>query len=124
MRYPEIRAEPYDALARKFKREYEQLRGETDPRVVLLDATPFNANALTFDIEMLNENLGQSLLDKPKVSMLWILSRTWTTRSRFQHSGVAIFNRNAAMTLPRSFYDALGVHEHSGDPLTGASVSG
>lgn len=117
--FPRVQADGYEQLARKFKHEYDQLSGVSQGRLILLDATGLAPDALRFDLDRLNDTVGQSLLARPKAVGAWLTTRGWSDRSRFQYRGVLMRNPNSAIRLPAGLQEALEEREHRYDYLNG-----
>ena|SRR5271165_3500292 len=123
VKVPRDERDKYRALQRKFEHECRQLANVSQPRVILLDATGLTPDILSGTAQArLNETIGQSLLSRPKVAMLWIATRGWTDRQRFQYHAVTMNNPSSEKPVPEAFMDHATDEEWRRDFLTGQLI--
>lgn len=116
---PNRRGDGYEKAREKFIEEYRQLRDVVEPRVILLDITGLTYDVLRVNHDRINDGIGQDLLERPKVSALWLLTRGFTSDGRFQYRALAMDNRNALVPLPTRLTQAVAEMEYRLDYLTG-----
>ena len=107
----------YTAILKKFKKEARQLHGVRQPRVVILDVSSLEENALDLDLKAIHAGFSKALRDTPELACIWLVSRVWTTASRFRYQGVLVPNETAECQLPTRFLGKLVELEHNWDIL-------
>ncbi len=115
---PSSRGDGYEKAREKFVEEYRQLRDASDPRVILLDITGLTYDVLRADRARLNDGVGQDLLQRPKASALWLMTRGITDDGRFQYRAFVMDNPNAITSVPEWFTKRVAENEYRIDYLT------
>ena len=109
-------------IVKKLIKEIKQLSGVRSARVVLLDITGVEPNALRLKTEDLREDLRREIMKKPALACVWLVSRMWTTEMRFVYWGVYIPNPNSTYQVPQSFMERFGLNERSWDFLSETEI--
>lgn len=116
-----IRFPPDEASAlrilKKLDKEARQLHGVRGARIVLLDISGIEPNALELDTEALRQGLRAELIQTPELACVWMVSRVWTTEMRYQYRVVFIPNPESPFQLPHSFVERFASKERSWDFL-------
>jgi hypothetical protein len=103
IRFPVEGADSASRILKKLDREAEQLHGVRGPRVVLLDISGVEPNALQLNTEPLRQGLEHELRGTPELACVWLVSRGWTTEMRYQYRVQFVPNSESPFQLPRSF---------------------
>jgi hypothetical protein len=110
-------------IIKKLIREMKQLSGvRSSARVVLLDITGIEPNALQLRTDELREGLRREITKKPALACVWLLSRMWTTEMRYAYWGLYVPNPNSTYQLPQSFLDTFVSNERSWDFLSETEI--
>ena len=110
-------------MIKKLIREMKQLSGvRSSARVVLLDITGIEPNALQLRTDELREGLRREITKKPALACVWLVSRMWTTEMRYAYWGLYVPNPNSTYQLPQSFLDTFVLNERSWDFLTETEI--
>jgi hypothetical protein len=105
-------------IAKKLVKEMKQLSGIRSARVVVLDVTGIEPNALDLQTEALRDALQPEITKKPALASVWLLSRIWTTAMRFGYWGLWVPNPNSTFQIPSSFVHKFVSNERSWDFLS------
>jgi hypothetical protein len=109
-------------IVKKLIREMKQLSGVRSARVVLLDITGIEPNALQLRTDELREGLRREITKKPALACVWLVSRMWTTEMRYAYWGLYVPNPNSTYQLPQSFLDRFLLNERSWDFLSETEI--
>jgi hypothetical protein len=109
-------------LLKKLVKEAKQLSGVPGARIVLLDITGIEPNALELKTEQLREQLRKELANRPKLACVWLISRVWTTEMRYAYWGVFVPNPESLYQVPHSFIERFALKERGWDFLGGAEI--
>jgi hypothetical protein len=103
IRFPPGPPNSAPGILKKLHRETRQLRGVRAARIVLLDISGVEADALRLNAEALRQGLIQELSGIPELASVWLVSRGWSTERRYQYRGQFIANPESSFQLPVSF---------------------
>lgn len=109
-------------ILKKLSKEARQLRGVRGARVVLLDITGVEPDALELNVEALQQNLLSELTRTPELACVWLVTRGWTTAMRYQYRVVHIPNPESPFQLPHSFVKRFVLKEWKWDFLGGKEM--
>ena len=109
-------------IVKKLIKEMKQLSGVRNARVVLLDITGVEPNALQLRTDELREELRREMTKKTSLACVWLVSRVWTTEMRYAYWGLYVPNPNSTYQLPQSFLDTFVLNERSWDFLTDMEI--
>lgn len=90
-------------ILKKLDKEARQLHGVHGPRVVLLDISGIEPDALQLNTEPLRQELRQELHQTPELACVWLVTRGWTTEMRYQYRVQFVPNPESPFQLPLSF---------------------
>jgi hypothetical protein len=109
-------------IIKKLVKEMKQLSGVRRARVILLDVTGIEPNALQLRTDELREALRREITKKPALACVWLVSRMWTTEMRYAYGGLYVPNPNSTYQVPQSFLDRFVLNERSWDFLSETEV--
>jgi hypothetical protein len=109
-------------LLKKLVREAKQLSRVPGPRVVLLDVTGIEPNALELKTEELREELRKELINRSKLACVWLISRVWTTEMRYGYWGVFVPNPESPYQIPHSLIERFAHNECCWDFIGGTEI--
>jgi hypothetical protein len=115
---PSRRGDGYEKVREKVVGEYRQLRDVSDPRVILLDITGLTYDVLRADMARISDGVGQELLQRPKASALWLMTRGITDDGRFPYRAFVMDNPNSIASVPEWFTKRVAETEYRIDYLT------
>lgn len=105
----------YERILKKFTKEARQLRGIRQPRVVVLDVSGLEENALALNVNEIQAGFSKAMKDTPELACIWLVSRVWTTAMRYRYQGLYVSNETALFQLPDWFLRKLLEREHNWD---------
>lgn len=117
LKFPPGTEDPYQKILKKMKREAAQLRGVSDPRVVLLDVSAVTSDVFHLHLEQIRDELLNLMRSTPELACVWILMRRWSTALRFKYWGIYVANPESYFQVPQSFLQSLLVREWKWDFL-------
>jgi hypothetical protein len=111
----------YDHLLAKYRKEVKQL-AHIEDRVILLDAGGVKADALTMNMERVNDTIGQELLADVATSAVWIATRGYSEYLRPMYRIVTMTNPNAQHPIPATFTEHMSDQEETVDIITSGDL--
>lgn len=109
-------------LLKKLVKEAKQLSGVPGARIVLLDITGIEPNALELRTAELRAELRKELANRPKLACVWLISRVWTNEFRYAYRGVFVPNPESPYQVPHSFIERFALNERGWDFLGGTEI--
>lgn len=104
MRFPADERDIYDRIAKKLKREAQQLRGIPTPRVVILDlSAPEFGDIFLLDPQRIAGPIQKIMRGIPELAAVFLTMRRWTTAFRHKYYGVFLDNGSSVYRLPARF---------------------
>jgi hypothetical protein len=119
LRLPSGKEDPYQRILKKIRKEAAQLRGISDPRVVLLDVSAATPDVFNLHLGQIRDELLNLMRSTPELTCVWVLTRRWSTAFRFKYCGIYVANPESHFQIPQSFLRSWLIREWKWDFVGG-----